>query len=119
MNENDGPFSRLMELAETGPAPASPSKPPVRPKLPPATAKASAPEPVEDINATPYISQNYRFTEDELRWLRKRSFDLSEEVGAKVSQNTILRIALRELREACDHNPTSNPLSKAVTRLNK
>ncbi len=119
MNENDGTFSKLMEIAETAPLPTTPSKPPRLPKRPPASAKGPTPEPAEDINATPYISQNYRFTDDELRWLRKRSFDLSEQAGAKVSQNTILRIALRELREACDRNPDTNPLSKTVTRLKK
>jgi hypothetical protein len=119
MNENDGTFSKLMEIAEAGPSPKAPPKRPVSPTLSPATEKAAATTPLDDVNATPYISQNYRFTEEELRWLRKRAFDLSEEVGAKVSQNTILRIALRELREACDRNPTTNPLSKAVTRLKK
>jgi hypothetical protein len=119
MNQDDGTFSKLMEIAEAGPSPAVAPKAttPAEPK--PIVAKTPVPEPVEDINATPYISQNYRFTDDELRWLRKRSFDLSEQVGAKVSQNTILRIALRELRDACDRNPNTNPLSKAVGRLKK
>lgn len=121
MSENDGTFSKLMELADTTPVP----KPvPVAKRESPSTAApveqpASTMEAPEDINETPYISQNYRFTEEELRWLRKRSFDLTEQVGAKVSQNTILRIALRELRQSCDRNPNSNPLSKAVARLKK
>ncbi len=119
MNDNDGTFSKLMEIAETAPAPPESPKPPMRPEVSPLPAKAVPVEPVEDINSTPYISQNYRFTEDELRWLRKRAFDLSEQVGTKVSQNTILRIALRELRDACDRNPITNPLSKTVTRLKK
>lgn len=118
MNENEGTFSKLMEMNEAVPTPAVEPKP--TPPLPKPTAtKVEVDKPVEDLNITPYISQNYRFTEEELRWLRKRSFDLSEQVGAKVSQNTILRIALRELRDACERNPNSNPLAKAVPRLKK
>lgn len=119
MSENDGTFSKLMEMTEHPPAKVAPVKPAILVEPAPAVSTPTTPEPTEDINSTPYISQNYRFTEEELRWLRKRSFDLSEEVGAKISQNTILRIALRELREACDRNPKINPLSKAVTRLKK
>lgn len=116
MNETDGTFSKLMAMAETGPVPAPRSKP----EPAPAVAQSPAsPHPVEDLTTTPYISQNYRFTEDELHWLRRRAYELSEEIGVKVSQNTILRIALRELRAACERNPETNPLTKSVTRLKK
>jgi hypothetical protein len=73
----------------------------------------------EDVTATPYISQNYRFTDDELRWLRLQVFRLRERFGTKVSQNTILRVALAHLREACDKNPRNNPLIDAASRLKK
>ncbi len=117
----DGTFSKLMELSET-PLPPPPDKPATRPAAPkPApTPTVDLPvKPIEDVDTVPHISQNYRFTDEELRWLRGRSFDLSEQHGAKISQNTILRIALRELREACERNPQSNPLLKNVARLKK
>lgn len=75
--------------------------------------------PTEDLSTIPYISQNYRFTEDELRWLRRSAFDYSEQSGIKISQNTILRVALRELRDACERNAKSNPLLRAIVRLKK
>lgn len=118
----DGTFSKLMELSEKPMPPPPAPKPrtePVADVPTPSPAEPVRAVVVEDITTTPYISQNYRFTDDELRWLRARSFDLSEQLGSKVSQNTILRIALRELREACERNPYSNPLSKTIARLKK
>jgi hypothetical protein len=115
MTEPEGTFSKLMEIADAEPKKARPI-PTTPPNEPP---NAEPHTQTEDLNTTPYISQNYRFTEDELRWLRTRSFDLSEVYGAKVPQNTILRIALHELRDACERNPNSNPLTRAVSRLKK
>lgn len=117
MTENDGTFSKLMEMAEAAPAPSAGTKPEALPAT--TQQEPASPQPVEDLTTTPYISQNYRFTEDELHWLRRRAYELSEEIGVKVSQNTILRIALRELRAACERNPETNPLTKSVTRLKK
>lgn len=117
----DGTFAKLMEIAETAPESSEPAKELPIERLPePADLRSEVSEKtVEDVSTIPYISQNYRFTEDELRWLRAKSFDLSETHGAKVPQNTILRIALRELRTACERNPSNNPLTRAVSRLKK
>lgn len=112
----EGTFSKLMEIAETN---GGEPQRPVKDAHQPEPSQPHDHETQEDITTTPYISQNYRFTEDELRWLRARSFDLSESLGAKVPQNTILRIALRELRDACERNPKSNPLTRALARLKK
>lgn len=120
MNDNDGTFSKLMEIAETAP-PTPPSKPPTPvPELTPEAKPTAVPiEVSEDLNTTPYISQNYRFTEDELRWLKRQAFDLTDHFGTKVSQNMILRVALHDLRQACDKNPTLNPLVRSLSRLKK
>jgi hypothetical protein len=117
MTESQGTYSELVELSQREHPPARKETPPKAPK--PTERPVSPASPAEDLFSTPNISQNYRFTEDELRWLRTRSFELTEEIGTKVSQNMILRIALRDLREACDRNPTSNPLSRAVSRLKR
>lgn len=118
MNEDEGTYSQLAEIAQTK-APdrdASPTPPP-----PPLQAERRAPAEgaAEDVNTTPHLSQNYRFTEDELRWLRKQAYNLTERLGAKVSQNTVLRIALHTLRDACAKQPKRNPLLEAASRLKK
>jgi len=120
MSENDGTFSKLMEIAEATPSASRPPTPPRRaqPSQPQASPVPAA-EPSEDLSTTPYISQNYRFTEDELRWLRRQSLNLSERLGSKVSQNTILRVALQVLRELYTKSPKSNPLLETLNKLKK
>ena len=104
----EGTFSRLSEVAQTPPPPG------------PGAKKEPKPDgPAEDLSTVPYVSQNYRFTEDELRWIRKQAYDLTEQLGGKVSQNTILRIALRHLRNECERNSHKNPLVDAATQLKK
>lgn len=113
MTENDGTYSALIELQQ-GRSPKGPN--PQQANEPKENLKAN---PVEDLSTTPYVSQNYRFTEDELRWLRHQAFKLTEKLGAKVSQNTILRIALAQFREVCERSPRNNPLLDALSRLKK
>jgi hypothetical protein len=121
MSDNEGTYAALMEL-QTGKRPGKPDReqetPPPEPKADQADAM-SARITSEDLTVTPYISQNYRFTEDELRWLRQQAYKLSEKLGMKVSQNAILRVALAALRELYDKNPRSNPLIEAISRLKK
>jgi hypothetical protein len=111
-----------MEIAESAPTPSAvtlkeeATPPPSETKTPKAASSLPA---IEDLSTVPYISQNYRFTDDELRWLRRSAFDFSERNGVKISQNTILRVALRELRNACERSASSNPLTRAIARLKK
>ena len=114
MTENNGTYSALMELQQD----AQPLKA-LKPKQAREARENPKATPVEDLSTTPYVSQNYRFTEDELRWLRHQAFKLTEKLGAKVSQNTILRIALAQFREVCDRSPRNNPLLDALSRLKK
>jgi hypothetical protein len=114
MTDAEGTYSKLVEIAGQRSKPARS----------PADTQQAAQTPTveqagEDLSTTPYISQNYRFTEDELRWIRKQSYNLTEKLGAKVSQNTVLRIALQFLRDACTKNPKDNPLVEMASRLKK
>jgi len=113
MTDNEGTYSRLIEVAHKKARPAA-TPSPTPPKKEPKPG-----EPPEDLATTPYISQNYRFTEDELRWLRRQAYNLTERFGAKVSQNMILRVALGLLRDACVRNPRQNPLLEALSKLKK
>jgi len=114
MTDAEGTYSQLVEIAEKQKKPSS-----AEPKSPRPTKKAAEPEPREDLATTPYISQNYRFTEDELRWLRRQAYNLTERLGTKVSQNTILRVALQLLREACARSPGRNPLVEVIGKTKK
>lgn len=115
MTDAEGTYSQLVEIAEGRKKPSI-AKP--KSHRPPAK-KAAESEPREDLATTPYISQNYRFTEDELRWLRRQAYSLTERLGTKVSQNAILRVALQLLREACSQSPARNPLVDAITKVRK
>ena len=117
MAEVEGTYSKLVEIErEKEPTRQRPKDSSAEQK--PTAAKAAATEQKEDLATTPYISQNYRFTEDELKWLRKQSYNLSDRLGGKVSQNTVLRVALQFLRDACS-NGKRNPLFEIVSRLKK
>lgn len=122
MKEDEGTYSQLVEVDQekaTRAARAIPSPIPV-PTQPPKTASPPLPEaPTEDINTTPHLSQNYRFTDQELHWLRKQSYDLTERFGTKVSQNAVLRIALHSLRQAAEKNQKENPLLEAASQIKK
>lgn len=113
MTENEGTYSRLLEVDRKRAAPAAVPSPTPQKK------ERKPDEPKEELATTPYISQNYRFTEDELRWLRRQAYNLTERFGSKVSQNMILRIALSLLREAWGKNPRQNPLIEAISKLKR
>jgi len=114
MTDAEGTYSKLVEIAGQRPKPTRSPADAER-----AAQTSAAGQPAEDLSTTPYISQNYRFTDDELRWIRKQSYNLTEKLGAKVSQNTVLRIALQFLRDACAQNPKDNPLVETASRLKK
>jgi hypothetical protein len=73
----------------------------------------------EDLNTVPYISQSFRITETELSWLRQQSFELTQRFGSRITQSTVLRVALHRLREACQKDTDKNPLLETVSRLKK
>ncbi len=114
-----GMFTQLMDASDKAQRARAPTTRPRQEAEPHTKNKAQASKPREDLSTTPYISQNYRFTEDELRWLRRQAYNLTERLGGKVSQNTVLRVALQHLRDACSANPKRNPLVDAISRLKK
>lgn len=122
MKEDEGTYSQLVEVdqkktTETARAIPSPAAP--VPAQPHKAASAPPEAPSEDVNTTPHLSQNYRFTEQELHWLRKQSYDLTERFGTKISQNAVLRIALHFLRQATEKNQKENPLLEAASQIKK
>lgn len=111
MTGNDGTYAKLADMAKKQETSKKPPTFTARPKPEPSSS-----ERIEDLYITPYISQTFRLTEDELRWVRKQAFIQTEKLGEKVTQNMIVRIALRSLREACAENPKENPLLESLSR---
>jgi hypothetical protein len=116
-----GMFTELMEASKEAPRretmtarQAKASRP--ENESPRATVQ---PETPEDLSTVPYIGQNYRFTEDELKWVRRQAYELTERLGAKVHQNLVVRIALHYLREACADKTKANPLVEAISKIKK
>jgi len=77
MTDSEGTCARLVEIAEKKGKPAEPPAPTRSER------KVPTEQPSEDLTTTPYIRQNYRFTEDELRWLRRQSYNLTERLGSR------------------------------------
>ena len=109
MMDGKGMFTELMSISDEKPESAPTGKPDPTPELakspanPPVkqsstSKKPPAPPPAEDINTVAYMSQNYRFTDSELRWIRQQSFSLTERLGFRVPQSTVLRIAISTSR---------------------
>ena len=126
-NEEKGMFTELME-ASREPSNAPPPRPKKAPEATRPIEQVSSPtgddtltaaSEQEDLSTIPYMAQNYRFTEDELKWLRRQAYDLTETLGAKVPQNLVVRIAVHHLRQVVTKNPKNNPLLEAISKLRK
>lgn len=95
-------FSKLMEVTNED------RNEPKKQILPSPSLQADELE-LEEIDR-PYEAQTYRFTPDEMAWIREQSYLLSKTLGFAVYQNTILRIGLLELRRRSHSGPERNPL---------
>lgn len=54
---------------------------------------------IDELRTTAYKNQTFRFSEDELNWLRDRSYGLTRALNRKVGQNDLLRLALKIFRK--------------------
>ena len=54
---------------------------------------------IDELRETAYKAQTFRFSEDELNWLRDRSYGLTRALGKKVGQNDLLRLSLKIFRK--------------------
>lgn len=54
---------------------------------------------IGELRATAFKNQTFRFSEDELNWLRDRSYGLTRALGRKVGQNDLLRLSLKVFRK--------------------
>jgi hypothetical protein len=112
---DEGTYSQLVEAAQKQAAEPKPAPPPQTKR--PSTPSEGQTE--DDLSTIPYMNQSYRFTEEEVRWIRRQAYSLTELLGTKVSQNTVIRFAVHQLRDACRKNPKRNPLVEAISRLKR
>lgn len=119
MSDNDGTYASLVQLQEPRRKPRVP--PTGKPQM---TEKPSPPPPddpilgeLEDLSEAGYNSHSFRFTESELRWLRRFSLRLSETLDRQISRNTLVRCLLRIGQKEWNRNPESNRLRDLLSRL--
>lgn len=123
MSESDGTFSKLMELAESLPrepkrhtkqAEPTPTRR-ARQQEPPHSD--SLPKHLDDLSETGYTSHSYRFTEEELRWLRLFCYRVSADLDRPVNHNTLVRLLLRLADQEWKANPQDNKLRRLILAL--
>lgn len=74
---------------------------------------------LEDLSAAGYTSHSYRFTERELRWLRRFCMRLSEMLDRPVSHNTLIRLLFRLADGEWRSNPDNNKLRTLLDNHDK
>jgi len=115
-------FTELMEASEpkkVAPAPRKeqPAKP--SPAPPPGTQRSTddlLPGDLEDLSAAGYNSHSYRFTEAEIRWLRRFCLRASERLDRQISHNTLIRVMLRLADQEWQDNPRNNRILQLLGR---
>jgi hypothetical protein len=116
-------FTELMEASEPRKAVAAPSKrQPAKPSPPPPPAPPRQPDDLlpgdlEDLSTAGYNSHSYRFTEAEIRWLRRFCLRASERLDRQISHNTLIRVLLRLADDEWRGNPRSNRILQMLGRL--
>ena len=112
-----GMFTELMETTTaTGRAPRGQAVE-ARPTKETATQDRALSGTLEDLSRAGYTSHSYRFTNAELRWLRRFCLRASERLDRQVSHNTLLRLFFRLADQEWNTNPRENRLLDLLSRL--
>ena len=114
-----GMFTQLMEAAESErkvkkPAADQDQEPTPRPTM---TANELLPPGLEDLSQVGYNSHSYRFTDSEIRWLRRFSLRLSENLDRHISHNTLIRLLLRLADQEWKSDPSANRLFELLSQI--
>jgi len=108
-------FTELMEAS--APKERPPRKEARSEKPKPALPDDLLPTELEDLSQAGYTSHSYRFTEAELRWLRRLCLRASERLDRQISHNTLVRVLLRLAEKEWKANPDDNRLLDLLTRI--
>ena len=111
-----GMFTELMEAAQAKDQ-APQEQPQSGPPKKPSSQDDMLPGDLEDISQAGYTSHSYRFTEAELRWLRRFCLRASERIDRRISHNTLIRLLLRLADDEWKTNPDENRLLDLLSRL--
>ena len=116
----EGMYSKLMELNKEQTRPAQGSPPPTDDEETPANHTLPLlPLELEDPRDTGSKSHSYRFTINEIHWLRRFCDHLSVELDRDVSHNTLVRLLLRLALAEWEENPDSNRLRHLIVKARK
>jgi hypothetical protein len=75
------------------------------------------PTKLEDLSEAGYNSHSYRFTDSEMRWLRRFCLRLSEKLDQPVAHNTLIRALFRLADADWRVNPEHNRILELLSRL--
>lgn len=118
MPDDERMFAQLMEsspeAARDEKQPPKPIATRPRPKEPKRNHVEILEELLEDLSQAGYTSHSYRFTEDELRWLRRFCLRLSEALDRPISHNTFIRLLFRLADAEWRSNPEKNKLRNLI-----
>jgi len=75
------------------------------------------PSRLEDLSEVGYNSHSYRFTDGEIRWLRRFCLRLSETLDRPVAHNTLIRTLFRLADSEWRASPDANRILDLLTEL--
>jgi hypothetical protein len=107
-------FTELMETSEAQDNKPVPSKPAKLPTTAPQEERL--PKDLEPMSVG-NTGHTYRFTEPEMRWLRRFCLKASEQLDKKVTHNSLIRALLRLAESEWNSNPERNRLRDVLSRL--
>lgn len=118
MRDDERMFAQLMEpspeAAESDKQQPKPISHPAKPNEPQRREMEILDELLEELSQAGYTSHSYRFTENELRWLRRFCLRLSEALDRPVSHNTFIRLLFRLADAEWRSNPEKNKLRTLI-----
>jgi hypothetical protein len=110
-----GMFTELMEASDKKQKPPVEQEARVASPTPPPTDLL--PDSLEDLSTVGYNSHSYRFTETEIRWMRRFSLRASELLDRKISHNSLVRVLLRLADQEWKTDPDRNRLRDILSKL--
>jgi hypothetical protein len=114
-------FTELMEASSSEEQPRRERGRPRAPSpplpIPPKTDRL--PDELEDLSRAGYNSHSYRFTETEVRWLRRFCLRASERLDKPISHNTLFRVLLRLADQEWNSSRDANRLLDFLSHVKK
>ncbi|MEX2158151.1 MAG: hypothetical protein WEB04_01995 [Dehalococcoidia bacterium] len=111
-----GMFTELMETSEAQDKQTVIKKKPVAPPPGPPPQDDLLPGEIEEMSVG-YTAHTYRFTDAEMRWLRRFCLRSSEQLDKKITHNALIRVLLRLANDEWNSDPNRNRLRDLLSRL--